>query len=153
MKSYFIFCFLLIAMFLSITSCSSDSDDVLNGEATISDALLTGKLNGQDFTISGGMDIGTGTNELSLVITNYVLDCQTTTYVNESRITLDVPTIVGTYTNMDVVYWADSQSGKMGVGSTVIISSTTDTEITGKIKNTLDADNFVEGSFAISLCQ
>lgn len=153
MKKYFICCSLLTAMFLSITSCSSDSDDVVNEEAPISDALLTGKLNGLDFTISGGMNIGASTNELSLVITSYALDCQSTTFVNDSRITLDVPNTVGTYTNMDLFYWADSQSGKMGVGSTVIVSSITDTEITGKLKNTLDSDNYVEGSFAISFCQ
>jgi hypothetical protein len=144
---------LLVLVFLITTiSCQTDDGRFDTATVTISDAPLSGKINGQDFEAVGGKAIDANANEININITRFELFCDNSTFDLDLSISFQVFMEVGTSNDVNVVYWSNGDAGKYNFDSTVIITEISDSHISGKLINKWDDSNYVDGTFRVSNC-
>ena len=159
MNKFFIFFTALVIC----TSCSSDDEnDNDGGEEVVSDAPLTGTLQGEAFTVAGGIAFDTSTFDdepaISINLTNVAAGCDDDLFDFGLRISAIVPNAVGVYTNINIVDQAGDGSPFNNPDQTVEITALSNTEISGRLSLSRETSNVEEGSnfegtFTIPVCQ
>jgi hypothetical protein len=153
-----------IALALLFASCSSEEQKPAH---SFLDQDLSGKIEGESWTLGDGYaDItGEGTEaklHVTLLLPHEGAGCDL--MADGDRVLFSFPLYAGLHVlkfdfndlenNRTVTLFDDEETMNViaSVGA-VEITSITDTEITGRIDARADDDNFVNGNFAVSLCQ
>jgi len=149
----------LIVGLIFTVSCSDNDDG--GSSSNISDANLSGTIQGESFSASGGkaFDSSFGDEELiSINITNEDVSCESFIGDYDLYVSTSVPFEIGTYNDefTNVVLHSGNEAPFNLLGSTVIIEEITDTTITVKIAAEASfsgEENSVEGTFIVDYCE
>ncbi|MFV0565062.1 MAG: hypothetical protein ACK5NB_04420 [Flavobacteriaceae bacterium] len=145
----------LLTFSILFYACSNDDD------VKISDANLSGTVEGVDFSFSDGFCFTSDNSVdnktyLDIFLANAEISCSKFYDYEFARVHVfgEIPVAVGTYTSGFTV--AFGNEGVTGInlisGSTLIITEITDTYVTGKLKANSSSNNKVEGSFTVYFC-
>lgn len=150
MKKLIIYVFLITTLVFIASACNSDDGSDM---APVSDAPLTGMVNGKEFSALGGKAFHSGENEMSINITNIEAGCNSSILDYDLQISVYVLHETGSHKDLNVAFHAAGVTTINNFSSMVDILSITDTLISGKIRSKWDMDNYVEGSFTIPYCR
>ena len=133
--------FILVLAFISCTN-----DDA------ITDANLSGKVLGESFTALGG-NAFTVDNNLSIQISSISADCDSEIALHDYFLSFEVPKGTGPFIDIELTFAGNDKSVVEYSDATIIITAIKSASITGKIVANFNADNNVEGTFEVPLCE
>ena len=141
-------------LFISITLLTiSCSDNGTVATPTISDALLTGTVFGEDFSALGGKAFDVG-EYVSINITNEDVSCDSNILNYDIYISSVFILQQGTYQGINIVF---HKNGELPLhylqGTTLQVVEFDDTSITVKIKVETNAENSIEGTYTVDYCK
>lgn len=140
-----------------MAACSKSSDE------GVSDKALTGTVAGQSFTFKGGKADYNSESEkeeglIWLHLTNVVVGCESDVLAYDLSISARVSNIVGEQNYINIITNSDEETPFNSLGNSIEITNVSDTEISGKMKLTLEESTIVkesifEGSFTLPICE
>jgi hypothetical protein len=139
MKTVYRFIFVL-----TFISCSNDDD--------ITDANLSGTVLGESFAASGG-NAFTVNNTLSIQISNISANCDSEIALHDYFLSFEVPKGTGPFIDIELEFAGNDKSVVEYSDAAIIITAIKSASITGKIVANFNADNKVEGTFEVPLCE
>ncbi len=141
----------LVASFF-ISSCGENEE---NKKETISDSVLSGKVNGDAFEARGGKAFMYNETNVSVNVSNSSDDnCNVYVTDFEYNVSFNVPFKEGVYDKVNVVLQKKKQVPMNIFQSMVIIDKITENQIKGRVKAAAyNKDEYsVEGKFTVPFC-
>lgn len=121
------------------------------GDEGVSSDPLSGEIFGDDMTVVTGIG-----QILDSRISIWLFPSVTTCADDWNplpNISADVPAALGTYADVNVVFWGGfAEPPFNNFSSTVVIDAITETGISGRLSSYATADTFAEGSFVTTFC-
>ena len=139
--------FMLLLLFAFVINCSTNDD---TDSDNISNQTLQGNVFGTDFMAVGGKAFASG-DDLSINITDINADCSSLIYDYNLYMSTYVPLEIGIY-DVNVVFNIEDELPHNYTKGTVEVTAISDTEVTVKILANSSANNSVEGTFTVPIC-